>query len=62
MGNMRYGVALCPMRICNLDNEEVGRMKPLMNTVSAGVILFPGDENKLLGDKENLRCYRFVVL
>lgn len=62
MGNMRYGVALCPMRICNLDNEEVGRMKPLMNTVSAGVILFPGDENKFLGDKENLRCYRFVVL
>lgn len=22
MGNMSYGVALCPMRICSLDNEE----------------------------------------
>jgi hypothetical protein len=62
MGNMRYGVDLCPMRICNLDNEEAGRMKPLVNIVSAGLILFPGDENKFLGDKENLRCYRFVVL
>lgn len=29
MGNMSYGVALCPMRICSLDNEEADRMKPL---------------------------------
>ena len=62
MGNMSYGVALCPMRICSLDNEEADRMKPLVNIVSAGVILFPGDESKFLGDQENLRCYRFVVL